>query len=42
MRTLGDIICKMETHQYKKRSLYRPLALAASAKPESNVQERKR
>ena len=41
-RMLVDIICKMETHQYKKRSLYRPLALAASAKPESNVQERKR
>lgn len=39
-RTLVDIICKMESHQYKKRSLYRPLALAASAKPE--VQERER
>jgi len=28
VRTLADIICKMEAHQYKKRSLYRPLALA--------------
>ena len=25
----ADIIRKMEAHQYKKRSLYRPLALAA-------------
>ncbi|MGE0876177.1 MAG: pyruvate kinase [Burkholderiales bacterium] len=32
VRTLADIICKMEAHQFKKRSLYRPLALAASAK----------
>jgi pyruvate kinase len=42
VRTLADIICKMEAHQYKKRSLYRPLALAAGAKPEGNAQERKR
>jgi len=27
-RMLGDIICKMEAHQYKKRSLYRPLSVA--------------
>jgi pyruvate kinase len=40
-RTLADIICKMEAHQYKKRSLYRPLALASSAKPASNAQEHK-
>jgi pyruvate kinase len=33
VRTLSDIIGKMEAHQYKKRSLYRPLAMAASAKP---------
>ncbi len=39
---LADIIRKMEAHQYKKRSLYRPLALAASAKSERNGQERKR
>ena len=39
-RTLADIICKMEKHQYKKRSLYRPLALASSAKPEINTQAR--
>jgi hypothetical protein len=25
---LADIIGKMEAHQYKKRSLYRPLAVA--------------
>jgi pyruvate kinase len=42
VRTLADIICKMEAHQYKKRSLYRPLALAASARSERNAQERKR
>ena len=42
VRTLADIICKMEAHQYKKRSLYRPLALAAGAKPEGNAPERKR
>ncbi len=30
VRTLADIIGKMEAHQYKKRSLYRPLALAAT------------
>ena len=29
-RMLADIIRKMEAHQYKKRSLYRPLALAAA------------
>ena len=28
-RMLSDIICRMETHQYKKRSLYRQLSLAA-------------
>jgi pyruvate kinase len=27
-RMLADIIRKMETHQYKKRSLYRPLSVA--------------
>ena len=27
-RMLADIICKMETHQYKKRSLYRQLSVA--------------
>ena len=32
VRTLADIIRKMEAHQYKKRSLYRPLALAIGAK----------
>ena len=42
VRTLADIIGKMEMHQYKKRSLYRPLALASSAKPERNMQARKR
>jgi len=42
VRTLADIIGKMEMHQYKKRSLYRPLALASSAKPESNLQARTR
>lgn len=41
VRTLVNIICKMEAHQYKKRSLYRPLALAASATPQSNVQVRR-
>jgi len=30
-RLLADIIRKMETHQYKKRALYRPLSLAGSA-----------
>lgn len=30
-RMLADIIRKMETHQYKKRSLYRPLAIARTA-----------
>jgi pyruvate kinase len=28
---LVDIIRKMETHQYKKRSIYRPLGLALGA-----------
>ena len=28
VRMLADIIRKMETHQYKKRSLYRPLSVA--------------
>jgi pyruvate kinase len=28
VRMLADIIGKMETHQYKKRSLYRPLSVA--------------
>lgn len=28
-RMLADIIRKMETHQYKKRALYRPLSVAA-------------
>jgi pyruvate kinase len=28
VQMLVNIICKMETHQYKKRSIYRPLALA--------------
>jgi pyruvate kinase len=28
VRMLADIIAKMEAHQYKKRSLYRPLAVA--------------
>jgi pyruvate kinase len=31
VRTLVDIIRKMERHQYKKRSMYRPLALALGA-----------
>ena len=31
VRTLADIIGKMEAHQYKKRSLYRPLAMADGA-----------
>ena len=35
VRTLADIIRKMEAHQYKKRSLYRPLAMAAGAMPEN-------
>jgi len=30
-RMLADIIRKMETHQYKKRSLYRPLTIARTA-----------
>jgi pyruvate kinase len=30
-RMLADIIRKMETHQYKKRSLYRPLSVAGGA-----------
>jgi pyruvate kinase len=29
-RMLADIIHKMEAHQYKKRSLYRRLALAGT------------
>jgi pyruvate kinase len=29
-KMLADIIHKMEAHQYKKRSLYRKLALAGS------------
>jgi len=29
---LADIIRKMETHQFKKRSIYRPLKLAGRAK----------
>jgi len=29
VRMLADIIRKMEAHQYKKRSIYRPLSLAA-------------
>lgn len=33
VRMLADIIRKMEAHQYKKRSLYRPLALAAGRRP---------
>jgi pyruvate kinase len=32
-RMLADIIEKMETHQYKKRSLYRKLAVAENAPP---------
>jgi len=28
VRMLADIIGKMEAHQYKKRALYRPLAVA--------------
>jgi pyruvate kinase len=31
-RMLADIIRKMETHQYKKRALYRPLSVAAGAR----------
>jgi len=42
VRTLADIICKMETHQFKKRSLYRPLALAAGARPEKDGKEGRR
>ena len=37
VRMLANIIRKMESHQFKKLSLYRPLALATSAaasKPE--------
>jgi pyruvate kinase len=30
VRMLADIIRKMETHQYKKRALYRPLSVARS------------
>ena len=33
VKMLVDIIRKMEAHQYKKRSLYRPLALALGAGP---------
>jgi pyruvate kinase len=40
VRTLADIIGKMEAHQYKKRSLYRPLAMAGSAKPPRDVPPR--
>ena len=42
VRALADIICKMEMHQYKKRSLYRPLSMASSTEPASNAQERRR
>jgi pyruvate kinase len=31
VKMLADIIRKMETHQYKKRSIYRPLGLALGA-----------
>ena len=31
-RMLADIIRKMETHQYKKRSLYRPLSVAGGGR----------
>jgi len=31
VRSLVDIIRKMEAHQYKKRSLYRPLSIALGA-----------
>jgi pyruvate kinase len=34
-RMLADIIEKMETHQYKKRSLYRRLSLAVDSEPSS-------
>jgi pyruvate kinase len=30
---LADIICKMEAHQYKKRSLYRQLSMAHGPRP---------
>jgi pyruvate kinase len=40
VRTLADIIGKMEAHQYKKRSLYRPLAMAGSAKPPGDAPPR--
>jgi pyruvate kinase len=32
VKMLADIIRKMETHQYKKRSIYRPLGLALGAR----------
>lgn len=31
VQMLVNIICKMETHQYKKRAMYRPLGLALGA-----------
>jgi pyruvate kinase len=39
VRTLADIIGRMEAHQYKKRSLYRPLALVTRAKPQDSGQK---
>jgi len=35
VRMLADIIRKMEAHQYKKRSLYRPLSLATASRAPS-------
>jgi pyruvate kinase len=35
VRMLADIIRKMEMHQYKKRSIYRPLGLALGYSPKS-------
>jgi pyruvate kinase len=34
VRMLADIISRMEAHQYKKRSLYRPLQLALGQRPD--------
>jgi len=40
VKMLVEIIRKMETHQYKKRSIYRPLGVALGALPESEPRGR--
>jgi pyruvate kinase len=41
VRMLADIVRKMEAHQYKKRSIYRPLTLAGAAVDLSVGQQRR-